>query len=1264
MDRTMKSRVDERSQGYDAPAGRSAWVRRVIVGGLGTAGATVALAAFAAGAFANAPNPTGATATVSDPNAQGQVTVTVSGTWSWEAPASPTPQTDCDGRYGVGWNVDWWGINTAGNAIPGLSYPAVASSGNTILTNGAGQPTMTTDSTASPVTTLVAKSGTVFHASKTLNGFQTPLCTNGHPVGSFSTTATYPNAAAVPSKICVNFYDLHGSPGKPKLDDFFSTANDNSIRTNSFDPATVGGNCFVTVPQHPSIGVDKTNNADGVGGFSDSETAPALSTNVPFKVVISNTSTVAVTIDSVKDAVPTGSNAGNVACLDGNNQNVVGKQLNPKGSAGDSVTCFFTINNYLASNGIAVDGQLEDDVIVAVHSSNGNQGSGHDTSTVNAPAGQSNVTVVKDGPPTGDLDGNGTYTITATNNGNKTSVAQDITDTLPDGEQFVAAGSSNACSATNATTVTCSLGALAPGGKQTFTVVIKYTKTGDLKDCATVAGQPVPSCVTTKVDEPKVTVKKTGPATGDLNGNGTYKIVATNNGGADSKATTFTDTLPTGETFVSFTGPANMNCSAAGQVVTCDLGPLAKNGGSATYNITVKYTKSGDLEDCATIAGQPVPSCVTTHVGEPKVTVKKTGPAKGDLDGNGTYTIVATNNGDGPSDATTFTDTLPSGETFVSFTGPANMNCSAAGQVVTCDLGPLAKNGGSATYTVTVKYTKSGDLQDCATIAGQPVPSCVTTHVGEPNVTVKKTGPAIGLLNDTGTYQIVATNNGDGPSKATTFTDTLPDGESFVAAGSSNACSAVGQLVTCNLTALDAKGGLHDSASFTIVVKYSKTGNLTDCATINGQPVPSCVTTTVQQPKLQVIKTGPATGTLNGNGTYQIVAVNNGDAASTATTFTDTLPAGESFVSSTGPGNCSANGQVVTCQLGPLAANGGSATYTVTVTYTKTGNLTDCATIGGQPVPSCVTTHIPGPPVLTVVKTNDADGDGVFHDSETAANPGDAVTFKVVITNNSTEPIALDTIKDAFSATELAECPNLISVVLDSGDSVSCTFTVDNYAPAAGSSLTDTVTVTGHQVPGGTPVTGSDTSVVKTRNPQTPGPDLAIVKNADQEKVKSGDTLTYTLTVSNVGDGPTTGSVLVTDTVPDGLDLVSVDGGALWDCSADDGVHIVCSYEGGVLNPGDVAPVITVITTVNDDAVGSVINTGVVSTPGDTNPLNDRSTVKTPVTKVLPEKIVKPETPEVLPFTGDRTGQMLPVGLLAVMVGLLLLAVARRRRTN
>src|SRR5207237_1522621 len=142
-----------------------------------------------------------------------------------------------------------------------------------------------------------------------------------------------------------------------------------------------------------------------------------------------------------------------------------------------------------------------------------------------------------------------------------------------------------------------------------------------------------------------------------------------------------------------------------------------------------------------------------------------------------------------------------------------------------------------------------------------------------------------------------------------------------------------------------------------------------------------------------------ATGTLNGNGSYGMVVTNNGSGASLATTFTDTLPAGETFVASGSSSACSAAGQVVTCAVPALVANGGSASYTVVVTYTQHGHLTDCATIAGQPVPSCVTTHIPGSPSISVIKANDADGDGIFHDTELAANPGNAVTFKVVITH-------------------------------------------------------------------------------------------------------------------------------------------------------------------------------------------------------------------------------------------------------------------------
>jgi hypothetical protein len=128
---------------------------------------------------------------------------------------------------------------------------------------------------------------------------------------------------------------------------------------------------------------------------------------------------------------------------------------------------------------------------------------------------------------------------------------------------------------------------------------------------------------------------------------------------------------------------------------------------------------------------------------------------------------------------------------------------------------------------------------------------------------------------------------------------------------------------------------------------------------------------------------------------------------------------------------------------------------------------------------------------------------------------------------------------------------------------------------------------------------------------------------------------------------------------------VSVDGGTAWDCTISNWTDITCTYLNGVLNPGAAAPLITVVTTVNDTAALSVVNTGVVNTPGDVNPANDRSTVKTPVTAVLPIKIVKPTTPTtptVLPFTGDRTAAMLPVGLAAILGGLLLMVAGRRRR--
>lgn len=306
-------------------------------------------------------------------------------------------------------------------------------------------------------------------------------------------------------------------------------------------------------------------------------------------------------------------------------------------------------------------------------------------------------------------------------------------------------------------------------------------------------------------------------------------------------------------------------------------------------------------------------------------------------------------------------------------------------------------------------------------------------------------------------------------------------------------------------------------------------------------------------------------------------------------------------------------------------------------------------------------------PDLTVVKSNDANNDGNFSSTETAPAPKASVTFKVQIINPNDQALTIDTITDSYPglASPLDECSSLIKTSIDPNSSVTCTFEIADYAPAAGTSLTNTITVTGHNAGGS--VTRTDTSTVNTPPPGNPkSPDLAIIKVASLPTVKVGSTLVYSLAVSNVGGGPTTGAVKVTDTVPSGLTITNVTGGGTWNCSTS-GRDVACDYLGGVIQAGQNAiGLIEITTQVESNAPTVLINTGVVDTPGDNNPLNDQSTVKTPVVKVLGNKTVKPPaTPAVLPFTGAKhTGLLVELAMLLLTLGLgLVIAGTSRRRS-
>jgi uncharacterized repeat protein (TIGR01451 family) len=90
--------------------------------------------------------------------------------------------------------------------------------------------------------------------------------------------------------------------------------------------------------------------------------------------------------------------------------------------------------------------------------------------------------------------------------------------------------------------------------------------------------------------------------------------------------------------------------------------------------------------------------------------------------------------------------------------------------------------------------------------------------------------------------------------------------------------------------------------------------------------------------------------------TYAMTVTNNSTEASHASsTLTDSLPADAAFVSATASqGTCAYSGVLihsVTCSLGSVAANGGTATVTIVVTAGPPGTYTNTVSVS-QPLPA------------------------------------------------------------------------------------------------------------------------------------------------------------------------------------------------------------------------------------------------------------------------------------------------------------------------
>lgn len=383
---------------------------------------------------------------------------------------------------------------------------------------------------------------------------------------------------------------------------------------------------------------------------------------------------------------------------------------------------------------------------------------------------------------------------------------------------------------------------------------------------------------------------------------------------------------------------------------------------------------------------------------------------------------------------------------------------------------------------------------------------------------------------------------------------------------------------------------------------------------------------------LAVEKTGPASAAPGANVAYDITVTNLGPDAAANVSLNDPLPAGMTFVSliqNSGPAfGCAmpavGNGGTVTCTIGALAS-GAVANFTLTTNIpiaTPGGTFfTNIATLADLAEDPNTENNSAAATTSTPSTTADL---GVSKTGPALARPDSDVAYTITVTNAGPASAQTITLSDTLPGTM-----TFVSLTQNSGPAFSCTTpaigaggTVTCTLASMANGASATFTLTGH-VPVGTAAGTTFTNSASASSAQDPteendvattstdisDSDLAVLVNGPAS-VNAGAPLAYTVTVTNNGPDPSTGSTEVAITLPSGATAGSASGSG-WVCNAPAGGVITCSSN-ATIGSGGSFPVITVSMTA-PAAPGSAQNSATVSSLTDANPGNNVGSATTNV---------------------------------------------------
>jgi uncharacterized repeat protein (TIGR01451 family) len=595
------------------------------------------------------------------------------------------------------------------------------------------------------------------------------------------------------------------------------------------------------------------------------------------------------------------------------------------------------------------------------------------------------------------------------------------------------------------------------------------------------------------------------------------------------------------------------------------LAPGVSTTCTASHTVDLGDADAGFVVNTATATGTDPhgtevtddDAVATPVVTNPTISLVKSLQSNADEDGSGeisigdtlTYSFLASNDGDVTLSAVRVTDPL-AGLSALSCT-PGQPAVLAPGAAITC----------SATYTVTQLNIDQGQILNTATAQGLAPDSTLVSDQDNVAVAISQNA-SIGLnkfvadnadedasggitRDDTLTYQFVATNTGNVTLAAVAISDPLSGLSALACSPSQPAVLLPGATLVCTAEYVVTQADV-DAAAIT----NTATVNAVDPDSTPVTDTDAVVTPIEGSPTIVLDKYVAANADEDGTGdislgdtlTYGFDIENTGDVSLSGVTVTDPMPGLGTISCVPGQGATLAPAATMTC----------TADYTVTAADTASGQIDNTATVVGL-APAATPTSDDDTETLF---TAQADISLFKSVSDSSPNVGDSVIFVLSIVNGGPDTATNLTVTDHLPIGLTYESGSIAGGnAQDDTATPTLSWSIDAMPSGATTNLTYTAVVATPTGAAGEYVNVAEVTASDTLDPDSvPNnddgdqseddedsaqvvpqlADLSLVKTVSDSTPNVGDTVVFTITVSNAGTDDATG-IAVTDVVPAGF---------------------------------------------------------------------------------------------------------------------------------